>query len=88
MKRVLDGSGVRTKAEMLDALAEALDFPGYFGRNLDALNDLVNDLPPGEHSLLWQRPDVLRASDPDAYEQILDILGHADRLTLILGTTK
>jgi RNAse (barnase) inhibitor barstar len=88
MKRVLDGSGIRTKAEMLDALAVTLDFPAYFGRNLDALNDLVNDLPPGEHTLLWQYPHVLAASDPDAYEQILDILEHADRLTLILGTTK
>jgi RNAse (barnase) inhibitor barstar len=84
MRRVLDGSEIRTKAAMLDALAKALDFPDYFGHNLDALNDLVNDLPPGEHILVWQSPDVLREGDPDAYEQILDILGNADRLTLQL----
>jgi RNAse (barnase) inhibitor barstar len=84
MRRVLDGSKIRTKAAMLDALAKALDFPDYFGHNLDALNDLVNDLPPGEHTLVWQSPDVLRKGDPDAYEQILDILGNADRLTLQL----
>jgi RNAse (barnase) inhibitor barstar len=84
MRRLVDGRQIRTKAAMLDALAAALDFPDYFGHNLDALNDLVNDLPPGEHTLTWQAPDVLRKADPDAYEQILDILSHASRLTLEL----
>jgi RNAse (barnase) inhibitor barstar len=84
MKRVVDGREIRTKAAMLDALATALDFPDYFGHNLDALNDLVNDLPPGEHTLVWRSPDVLRKADPDTYAQILDILSHADRLTLEL----
>jgi RNAse (barnase) inhibitor barstar len=85
MRHVVDGREIRTKAAMLDALAKALNFPAYFGHNLDALNDLVNDLPPGEHTLLWQSPDVLRKADPDAYEQIVDILKHADRLTLELS---
>lgn len=84
MRRVLDGSGIRTKAAMFDALARLLDFPDYFGHNLDALSDVVNDLPPGEHTLVWQHPEVLREGDPDAYEQIVDILGTADRLTLEL----
>jgi RNAse (barnase) inhibitor barstar len=84
MKRVVDGREIRTKAAMFDALATALDFPDYFGHNLDALNDLVNDLPPGEHTLVWRSRDVLRKADPDAYAQILDILSHADRLTLEL----
>lgn len=84
MRHVLDGSSVRTKAAMLDALAKVLDFPDYFGHNYDALADLVNDLPPGQHVLVWQKPEVLKYSDPEAYEQILDILSTADRLTLEL----
>jgi RNAse (barnase) inhibitor barstar len=85
MRHVVDGRDIRTKAAMLAALAQALDFPDYFGHNLDALNDLVNDLPPGEHTLVWQHPEVLRKADPEAYEQIVDILSHADRLRLELG---
>jgi RNAse (barnase) inhibitor barstar len=85
MRHVLDGHEIRSKAAMLDALAEALSFPDYFGHNLDALNDLVNDLPPGEHTLVWRSPDVLRKADPDAYAQILDILENADRLMLELS---
>jgi RNAse (barnase) inhibitor barstar len=84
MRYVLDGSRIRTKAAMLDALAEAMDFPDYFGRNLDALNDVVNDLPPGEHTLVWRSPRTLREADPGDYEQFADILGNADRLTLVL----
>ncbi|TCO50820.1 barstar family protein [Actinocrispum wychmicini] len=82
MRAVVDGREIRGKAAMLDALATALDFPDYFGHNYDALNDLVNDLPPGEHTVVWRAPDVLRRADPDAYEQIVDILTHADRLTV------
>jgi RNAse (barnase) inhibitor barstar len=82
MRYVLDGREIRGKAAMLDALAKAMSFPDYFGHNLDALNDVVNDLPPGEHTLVWTAPDVLRKADPDAYAQIVDILDSADRLTL------
>ncbi|GAB3875697.1 hypothetical protein GCM10029964_020540 [Kibdelosporangium lantanae] len=84
MNAVVDGRSIHTKLQMLDALAVALHFPAYFGRNLDALNDLVNDLPPGDHTLTWRHPEPLAKADPDAYEQILDILTHADRLTLVV----
>jgi RNAse (barnase) inhibitor barstar len=84
MKYVLDGSRVRTKAAMLDALASAMRFPDYFGHNLDALNDVVNDLPAGEHTLVWQSPQTLAKADPANYEQFVDILGNAERLTLVL----
>ena len=84
MRYVLDGSRIRTKAAMLAALAEAMDFPGYFGHNLDALADVVSDLPPGTHTLVWRSPQTLRGADPADYEQFVDILGNADRLTLVL----
>lgn len=36
--------GIRSKAELLATLAEAGRFPGYFGRNWDALQDCLRDL--------------------------------------------
>ena len=33
-----------TKAELLDGLADALEFPRWFGRNWDALADCLGDL--------------------------------------------
>ncbi|MCE7011600.1 barstar family protein [Kibdelosporangium philippinense] len=85
MRYVLDGSKIRTKSAMLDALAKTMSFPDYFGHNLDALADVLYDLPKGEHTLVWQSPETLRKADPDNYEQFVDILGNADRLTLVLA---
>src|SRR5438105_455599 len=77
---VADGSAARTKLQMLDAIAAALDFPAYFGRNLDALWDCLQDLswlPEGRHVLVWAEPQVLRDADPRTYEVIRGILGKA-----------
>jgi hypothetical protein len=76
----LDGHGMPGKAAALDAIAAALSFPDYFGRNLDALYDCLTDLswlPPGEHVLVWSHPDVLRDGDPGAYEGITATLRDA-----------
>ena len=35
---------IRTKADLLDAIAEAFKFPEHFGKNWDALNDSLRDL--------------------------------------------
>jgi RNAse (barnase) inhibitor barstar len=40
----IDLSHARNKAEMLDAIAKAMSFPDWFGRNFDALADCLNDL--------------------------------------------
>ncbi|MBM4076765.1 MAG: barstar family protein [Planctomycetes bacterium] len=37
-------SGILRKRELLRLYAEALDFPGYFGWNWDALADCLTDL--------------------------------------------
>ncbi|MEV8534052.1 barstar family protein [Streptomyces sp. NPDC051211] len=40
----LDLDGVRTKARLMDACAEAFALPEWFGRNWDALADCLTDL--------------------------------------------
>jgi Barstar (barnase inhibitor) len=47
---------VASRAEALDAIGAALNFPAWYGRNLDALYDCLVDLswqPDGEHVLIW-----------------------------------
>lgn len=54
---VLDGPA--TKQELLGAIADALSFPGWVGRNWDALADALGDLswlPPGAYGLVWRHP--------------------------------
>lgn len=60
-----DGATIRDGAELLDALARALTFPDYYGRNWDAAEECLRDLgeryPQGAALLvegagaLWQR---------------------------------
>jgi len=81
---VLDGAGITSRAAFFDAIAVALSFPTYFGRNLDALNDLLCDLSwlgPGRHVLVWTDSATLRAADPAAFRGIREVLRDAQRET-------
>ena len=77
MEYELDGTAIRGKDDFYDAVAAALSFPSWFGRNLDALHDCLCDLswlPPGEHVLVWFAPAVFRDADPDGYRAVADVL--------------
>lgn len=72
----VDGWRHGTKAETLDAFAAALAFPGWFGRNLDALADCLSDVVEPT-VVLWDGWGVLAREDPVVFASVLEIL--ADR---------
>jgi RNAse (barnase) inhibitor barstar len=79
---LLGGEVTVDKSSTMDAIAKALSFPAYFGRNLDALYDCLTDLswlPPGEHVLIWVNSDKLRQAEPRAYLSIRSVLSDAQR---------
>jgi len=76
--------GTGTKAEMLEAIGEALGFGDHYGRNLDALADCLRDLV-GDTLLLWVDWAGLAEKDPAAMAGILRVLGAADRLAVVLA---
>lgn len=41
---ILDGEIIKDKEMLHDTLAEALEFPDWYGRNLDALHDCLTDI--------------------------------------------
>lgn len=78
--RTLDLSCVRDKTGLLHELSRALDFPGDFGHNWDALADALQDLS----WLQWSRLVVeidgsasLKRHAPDAWRTALDIFRDA-----------
>lgn len=76
------GERLADKLAVLDAIAAALAFPEWFGRNLDALYDCLTDLswlPSGEHVLIWVSSGVLAAADPKGYLAIRGVLSDAQR---------
>lgn len=67
-------SAAPTKAASLAAFAAALQFPSYFGGNLDALLDCLRDRPAGGRALWWRGVALLRDADRDSYRGILRVL--------------
>lgn len=65
----------RSKQGVLKAFAEALDFPAYFGHNLDALHDSLRDFAAGlsePTTLVWHIDREFKTSQ--AYRSVLSIL--------------
>lgn len=66
-----------TKAATLEAFAEALDFPGWFGHNLDALADCLEHLAEASAQpweLVVDDLAALRDRDDSAYTGIRLVL--------------
>ena len=89
----LDASSWSGEPDLHRAIARALNFPSYYGRNLDALNDCMRDVVTHEYG--WDRDttglvlaftgyDKLAAADPRCAHAVLDIVaGHSRGATLV-----
>lgn len=72
----IDLAGVAEKGALLDRISAALQFPGWFGRNWDALEDCLSDLSWSRargHVLLFENGKL---SAPDS-KMLIEILGAA-----------
>ena len=79
---------VGSKAELLDGLAQALEFPGWVGRNWDALADALGDLSwlrPGAKVVVWAGADALRTGQPAVYRTALEVLREGAERSTVSG---
>lgn len=66
----LDGRLTHDKTSFLRAAAAALEFPGYFGRNWDAFEEMINDLawtPAAGYVLLYDHLWRFACAQPEAW---------------------
>lgn len=85
---VVDLDGVTDKAGLMDRFARALDLPGWFGRNWDALADSLSDVSvwpaqsAGKGLLVvvrgWQG---YAKACPEEWETAQEVFSHAVGLT-------
>ena len=76
------------ESEMHEALSCGLEFPGYYGRNLNALNDCISDIEISEESgrvLVFNRYDFFAAKAPHVACSVLDIMEINSRRLLLFG---
>lgn len=69
-------------------LAVKLDFPGYYGENLDAFNDCLRDIEIPHESgrvLVFYKFDVFYEKLPELAWHLLDIIERKARFYLVIG---
>jgi hypothetical protein len=85
---VLNGEHIHDKATFLNAIARAMDFPSYFGKNWDALNDCLTDLEgtePAGYVLLFQEPGLFIVTSPSDWGVATKVLETAIQFWNQLG---
>jgi RNAse (barnase) inhibitor barstar len=73
----VDLSGCTEKSELLARLAQALEFPAWFGHNWDALADCITDLgwrPAAGYVLILEQAAELQQVQPEVFDTALAIL--------------
>ncbi len=78
--RVVYLAGVRSKEDLLTALAVGMDLPAWFGHNWDALDEALRAPEPAQQGpllIIWPRPDDLAKRDPQAADVFAQIVADA-----------
>ncbi len=76
-KCVLNGEKLVSLDDVYDSLARQLDFPKHFGRNLDALWDVMTADLPGPISITWKASKSSRAVLGESFKKISAVLREA-----------
>jgi len=69
----IDGTAVSSMADIHRILAEQLDFPAWYGNNLDALHDCLTDLTEEVGIYILHERELMAALGP-AYPQLRRVL--------------
>ena len=90
----IDATHWSSEADLHRDIAAALDFPDYYGRNLDALNDCMRDVVAQEYgwapgtaglALVFTGYDAFAARCPRVARSVLDIMADQSRAALRFG---
>lgn len=77
----IDGRAVPDRAALLSRLAAELKFPDYFGGNLDALHDCLDDLeqyaPAPGYLVLVEHADAACPARPEDFAAVIEVLEEA-----------
>ncbi|MDK9726456.1 MAG: barstar family protein [Sterolibacteriaceae bacterium MAG5] len=76
----IDLGGVRDKGELLAALGKAMEFPDWYGHNLDALADCLNDFawqPADGYLILLERCDGIHGRAEGDFVATLEVFEQA-----------
>ncbi len=78
MRYVLDGRRISTRGGFYDELARQAPLPAHFGRNLDALWDVLTGELPGPLEIVWEHASASRrAMGAEEHDRLVKLLRDA-----------
>jgi RNAse (barnase) inhibitor barstar len=84
----LDCSTWKSEADFHRDIAKCLEFPDYYGQNLDAFNDCMRDIEVpdlGGRIIVLRKFDVFAFCEPEIAQIVLDILARSSWRFLLTG---
>ena len=73
-KYILNGSAIQSLSDFYDEITRVLSLPGYFGRNLDALSDVLTTDIEGPFEIVWESSSVSKKAMKQDYSKIAALL--------------
>jgi len=74
MRVVISGSDIHSEADFHRKISEAMDFPSYYGKNLDSLWDILSTDIERPITLVWENAALSKESMGDGFYKIVDLL--------------
>ena len=75
----LDGFKIQSEADFHKEIAQALSFGPYYGKNLDALWDVLSRDVERPITLVWKNADASQRSMPAEFEKIIHLLRDVEK---------
>jgi ribonuclease inhibitor len=71
---MLNGKDIRSLDDLYDQLSSRLSMPEYFGRNLDALRDVLSTDVEGPFEIVWRHADDSKKSMGKDFDRAVKLL--------------
>ncbi|MFY4257087.1 barstar family protein [Achromobacter xylosoxidans] len=72
MELIIDGSRITSEEDLHDVISNGLALPNWYGRNLDALWDVLTGMVERPLKVIWLNSEQSKKTLP-RYEQILSL---------------
>ncbi len=74
MKAVINGNDIKTEVDFHKVIARVLNFPSYYGGNLDSLWDVLSTDLERPVTLVWENSVISREAMGDDFSRVNDVL--------------
>ncbi len=71
---ILNGRAIHSLDEFYDEISGQLSLPAYFGRNLDALWDVLSTEVEGPAEIVWQDAQTSQKAMGEDFEKVVKVL--------------